>query len=36
VFKETRRWMRERMSVLSANELETIAKAMEALKKMME
>ena len=29
VFKETRGWMKERMSALSADELETIAKAME-------
>ena len=36
VFKETRGWMKERMSKLSADELETIAKAMVALKKMME
>jgi len=34
VFQETRAWMRERMSPLSLDELETIAKAMEALKKM--
>ena len=36
VFKETRGWMKERMSKLSADELETIAKAMEAMKKMLE
>jgi DNA-binding MarR family transcriptional regulator len=36
VFKETRGWMRDRMSNLSADELETIAKAMVSLKKMME
>jgi DNA-binding MarR family transcriptional regulator len=36
VFKETRGWMKERMGALSAEELETIAKALEALKKMME
>jgi DNA-binding MarR family transcriptional regulator len=36
VFKETRGWMEERMSKLSADELETISKAMVALKKMME
>lgn len=36
VFKETRGWMKERMHKLSADELETIAKAMEAMKKMME
>lgn len=36
VFKETRGWMRERMNTLTADELETISKAMEALKKMVE
>ena len=36
VFKETRGWMKERMSTLSAEELETISKAMESLKKMLE
>lgn len=36
VFQETRAWMRERMKVLSSEELETVAKAMEALKKMLE
>lgn len=36
VFKETRGWMKERMNKLSADELETIAKAMDAMKKMME
>ncbi len=36
VFKETRGWMKEQMHALSAEELETIAKAMEAMKKMME
>jgi DNA-binding MarR family transcriptional regulator len=36
VFKETRDWMKERMSPLSASELETIAEAMEALKKILE
>lgn len=36
VFKETRGWMKERMHTLTADELETIAKAMEAMKKMME
>lgn len=36
VFKETRGWMKERMSPLSAEELEGINKAMEALKKMLE
>lgn len=33
VFKETRAWMRELLEDLSAEELETIASAMEALKK---
>lgn len=36
VFQETRGWMKERMSPLTPDELETIAKAMEALKKMLE
>ena len=36
VFKETRGWMKERMQALTANELETIARGMEALKKMLE
>jgi DNA-binding MarR family transcriptional regulator len=36
VFTETRAWMNGRISKLSADELETIAKAMTALKKMME
>ena len=36
VFKETRGWMKGQMDKLSADELDTIAKAMEALKKMME
>ncbi len=36
VFKETRGWMKERMNKLSADELETISKALIALKKMME
>jgi len=35
VFKETRGWMKERMNKLTTDELETIAKAMEALKKML-
>lgn len=35
VFKETRGWMKERMSKLSTSELETVAAAMEVLKKMM-
>jgi DNA-binding MarR family transcriptional regulator len=36
VFQETRTWMKERMSALSGEELETVAKAMEAMKKMLE
>jgi DNA-binding MarR family transcriptional regulator len=36
VFKETRSWMKERMSDLNVDELKTIAKAMQALKKMLE
>ncbi|HSB02164.1 MAG TPA: MarR family transcriptional regulator [Anaerolineales bacterium] len=36
VFKETRGWMKERMHTLSVAELETIAKAMEAMKKILE
>jgi DNA-binding MarR family transcriptional regulator len=36
VFKETRGWMKERMNKLSAQELETIAKALVSLKKMLE
>jgi DNA-binding MarR family transcriptional regulator len=36
VFKETRGWMKGRMHTLTAGELETIAKAMEVMKKMME
>lgn len=36
VFKETRDWMKERMHALTTDELETIAKAMEVMKKMME
>jgi DNA-binding MarR family transcriptional regulator len=36
VFKETRQWMKERMNKLSATELETIARAMEAMKKMLD
>jgi len=35
VFKETREWMKERMQTLTAEELETIAKAMEVMKKML-
>jgi DNA-binding MarR family transcriptional regulator len=36
LFQETRAWMKERMNALSTEELTTIAKAMEALKKMLE
>lgn len=36
VFKETRTWMKGRLSKLSAGELETIAKAMDIMKTMME
>lgn len=36
VFKNTRAWMKERMSTLSADELGTIAKAMDVMKKMLE
>jgi len=36
VFQETRAWMKERMSPLSLDELEIVAKAMGALKKMLE
>ena len=36
VFKETREWMKERMRALTAQELETIAEAMEIMKKIME
>jgi DNA-binding MarR family transcriptional regulator len=36
VFKETRAWMKKQMSALSAEELGTIAKAMDAMKKMLE
>ncbi len=36
VSKETRGWLKERMSTLTADELVTIAKAMEAMKKMLE
>ena len=35
VFQETREWMKKRMKMLSTDELETIARAMEALKKML-
>ncbi|HEX9333718.1 MAG TPA: MarR family transcriptional regulator [Anaerolineales bacterium] len=33
---ETRNWMKERMCMLSADELDTISKAMNSLKKMLE
>jgi DNA-binding MarR family transcriptional regulator len=36
VFKETRGWMRERMRDLTPDELETIAKSMEIMKKMLD
>lgn len=36
VFKETRLWMKGRMNKLTTEELECIAQAMEAMKKMME
>ncbi|MFN8412025.1 MAG: MarR family transcriptional regulator [Anaerolineales bacterium] len=36
VFKETRGWMKERMSDLTTEELNNIMKAMESLKKMLE
>ena len=36
VFKDTRGWMKERMSTLTADELETISNGMDALKKMLE
>jgi DNA-binding MarR family transcriptional regulator len=36
VFKENREWMKERMNVLTTEELETIGKAMETLKKILE
>jgi len=36
VFQENRKWMKERMCTMSAGELETIAKAMEIMKKMLE
>jgi len=36
VFKENREWMKERMNRLTPDELETIGKAMEALKKILE
>ncbi|HEX9386970.1 MAG TPA: MarR family transcriptional regulator [Anaerolineales bacterium] len=36
VFKETREWMKQRMSGLTADELELIAEAMKVMKKMLE
>ena len=36
IFKENRAWMKERMDILTNQELETITKAMEALKKIIE
>jgi DNA-binding MarR family transcriptional regulator len=36
VFKETRQWMKERMHALTAQELETMAEAMEIMKKIIE
>ena len=36
VFKENREWMKTRMNSMSADELETIARAMAVMKKMME
>src|SRR5512140_2140159 len=36
VFKETRGWMKERMGELSPEELETVARAMEIMKKMVD
>jgi DNA-binding MarR family transcriptional regulator len=36
LFQRTRDWMKTRMTQLSPDELETISKAMEALKKMLE
>jgi DNA-binding MarR family transcriptional regulator len=36
VFKETRKWMKERMHALTAQELETIAEAMAIMKKIIE
>lgn len=36
IFKETREWMKQRLRVLSARELETIADAMEIMKKIIE
>jgi DNA-binding MarR family transcriptional regulator len=36
VFKETRDWMKERMGALNPEELDTIARAMEIMKKMVD
>ena len=36
VFKDTRGWMKERMNTFNTSELETIGKAMEIMKKMLE
>lgn len=36
VFEETREWMKERMSSLSAQEVETLAEAMQIMKKIIE
>ncbi len=36
VFKETRGWMKKRLSALSAGELETMSRGMETMRKMME
>ena len=36
VFNETRTWMKERMHALTSDELETMTKAMEIMKKMLE
>lgn len=36
VFRETREWMKGRMLALTPDELETVAKAMEIMKKMLE
>jgi DNA-binding MarR family transcriptional regulator len=36
VFKETRKWMKERLQTLTADELETMINAMDIMKKMLE
>lgn len=36
VFKETRKWMKERMESLTAQQLESLAEAMDIMKKIME